>query len=184
MRYRRRFAHFGADNPDMRKATRSPSPQVTASPTDNANHVLRAGQKKEAEREEKENHCDSQKQKCSTGDQETQTFALLARRSNQLSYSSTDFLLRQRRKRIFLGCHSTRHKLLLQLECCNEGSHRRTDLCTMRDYSNSRKPSCKSAWSGVIVLGFSFSSRRPRSCPSRRVTIATRSCCTILPPPL
>ena len=53
----------------MRKATRSPSPQVTASPTDNANHVLRAGQKKEAEREEKENHCDSQKAKnAQTGD--------------------------------------------------------------------------------------------------------------------
>ena len=100
----------------------------------------------------------SQKEKMLKLGIEPKTFALLARRSNQLSYSSTDFQLRQRRKRILLGCHSTRHKLLLQLECCNEGSHRRTDLCTMRDYSNSRKPSCKSAWSGVIVLGFSFSS--------------------------
>ena len=71
---------------------------------------------------------------------EPQTFALLARRSNQLSYSSTVSHLRLRRKRIHIESKSYAKKRLLRTKRRYEGGHRRLDLCTMLDYTDSGEP--------------------------------------------
>ena len=89
---------------------------------------------------------------------EPKTFALLARRSNQLSYSSTVSQLRQRRKRIIIIGHSACHTVQLHLGCYNEDSHCRTDLCTMLDYANSRKSSCRCILNCITAIEPSFSS--------------------------